>query len=121
MKLSGQEFNLASEKYYQEDLRRRHIGEALTVLEADFMKIDSHTICGACLFREGLHSILGDRNSLSFLRAAKKEVLEERVPEEILRKLIHLTLLTIYSDIKQAETELTKVETHGKLSNTSVY
>jgi hypothetical protein len=121
LKLSGQEFNLAAEKYYQEDLRRRHIGEALTVLEADFMKIDSHTICGACLFREGLHSILGDRNSLSFLIAAKKEVLEGKVPEEILRKLIHLTLLTINSDIKRAETELTKVETNGKLSNPSVY
>lgn len=106
MDLSGREFNLAAEKYYRETLRRRHMEEALSVLERDFMKIDSHMICGECVFREGLKSILGSRTSTSFLAAVRKDLLEERLSEEALRKLIHLTLLTVYSDIKQSESEL---------------
>jgi hypothetical protein len=121
LKLSGHEFNLAAEKYYREHLRKRHMEEALAILETDFMRLDSHTICGTCLFREGLQSLLGNRNALTFLNAVRKDVLEERAPEAVLRKLIHLTLLTIYSDQKQGEAELTNRENHGTIVNPSVY
>ncbi len=121
LNLSGREFNLAAEKYYRQDLRKRHILEALGVLKTDFMKIDSHTICGDCLFRAGLKTILDDKNSLSFLTQAEKDLLEERATEETLRKLIHLTLLTIYSDIKQSETGLREAKSREKKFTTSVY
>ena len=106
MGLSGREFNMAAEKYYREDLRKRHIEEALPILEHDFMKMDSHIICGDCLFREGLASILSHGSSTSFLANVRKDLMKEEAPEEALRKLIHLTLLTVYSDIKQNESEL---------------
>jgi hypothetical protein len=121
MKLSGRDFNLAAEKYYREDLKRRHLQEALSVLEEDCLKMDSHTLCSDCLLREGLASILGPKRSLPFLTAVKKDLLEERLPEAELGKLICLTILTVYSDGQEMEAELRKKEDHGKTFNTSIY
>jgi hypothetical protein len=109
MDLSGREFNTAAERYYREDLRKRHMEEALLVLEHDFMKMDSHIICGDCLFRNGLASILAEGSSTSFLANIRKNLMKEEIPEDILRKLIHLTLLTIYSDMKQNESEMRRI------------
>jgi hypothetical protein len=106
MKLSGREFNLAAERYYRETLRKKHMSEAFSVLEQDFAKIDSHAICAECPFRDGLKSILGNRSSATFLANARKDVIDERASEDTLRKLIHLTLLSVLSDMKQSESEL---------------
>ncbi len=105
MSLSARDFNLAAEKYYRERLRRRHIEEALAVLEEDLVKIDSHALCKECLFQEGLRAILRSGRAASFLGSLKKDLADERATEEQLRKLIHLTILTIVSDMKQNETE----------------
>jgi hypothetical protein len=121
LNLSGLEFNLAAERYYRQDLRRRHIKEALEVLERAFMKMDSHTLCGDCLFKTGLKTILGEKHSQSLLLQAEKDILDDKASETVLGKLIHLTLLTIYSDIKEFETASKETATHEKQLAASIY
>jgi hypothetical protein len=101
MKLSSLEFNLASEKFYREDLRKAHIGEALKILEEDLMTIDPWAVSGDPVFILGLVNALEGKNSLGSLETAGNDIAEERVPEEFLQKLIHLTLLSIYNDKNQ--------------------
>lgn len=116
--LSAREFNQTAEKFYREDLRKRHIYEALTVLEEDLMKIDSRAVSDDPFFHAGLINVLERRTSP---QAACNEITEEKVPEEFLRQLIHLTLLSIDNDKKQYTLEKRKSEKYDEKVIASVY
>jgi hypothetical protein len=104
MKLSAHEFNGAAERYYRHALKRRHMQEAFKLLEEDFKKIDSCVRCGGGFYQEAHMTILDGSGPSEFFSAVKENLVEERVPAALLRKLIHLTLLTIHNDIQQCET-----------------
>ena len=106
LKISGENFNRAAEKFYRESLRKQHMAEALSLLEEDFNKIDSHILCEDCFYRGAHQSILGSQSAVEFLARTRKDLLEENIPVEVLEKLIHLTLLSIHSNMKQYEMAL---------------
>jgi hypothetical protein len=103
MKLSGLEFNFAAEKYYRDVLRVQYMDEAFEFLESDFKKIDSWQTWREGYYNPALLAILDGSSTLDFLLSAKKEVINESIPVDRLRKLISLTLLTIHQDINEAE------------------
>ena len=106
LKISGEDFNRAAERYYRDDLRKRQMEEALSVLEFETKKLDSHILCEDCFYREAHKSLLGGQSAAEYLIRIKKDLLEENIPFDAVRKLIHLTLLTIHSNMKQYELAL---------------
>ena len=104
MKLSGLEFNSAAEKYYRDILRIQYMDDAFEVLESDFKKIDSWKIWREGYYNPALLAILDGSSTQDFLSTVKKEVMNKSISDDRLRKLIHLTLLTIHQDINETET-----------------
>jgi hypothetical protein len=104
MKLSGLEFNFAAEKYYRDVLRVQYMDEAFEFLESDFKKIDSWKTWREGYYNPALLAILDGSSTLDFLLSAKKEVMNESISVDRLRKLISLTILTIHQDINEAKT-----------------
>ena len=106
LKVSGEEFNRAAERYYRDDLRKRHMEEALSVLQEEFKKLDSHILCEDCFYQSAHKSLLGGRSAAEYLIRVEKDLLEENIPIDTIRKLIHLTLLIIHSNMKHYELDL---------------
>ncbi|MCX7966617.1 MAG: hypothetical protein N2596_08335 [Syntrophorhabdaceae bacterium] len=103
LQLSGDEFNIEAEKYYRNTLRRKHLEEAYSVVLDEFKKMDSHLLCSGCAFKDSLKSILGDLSATLFLLKRKKDLLEEKLPEDEIKRLIQLIVLTVHNDIKEFE------------------
>jgi hypothetical protein len=106
LKVSGEEFNRAAERYYRDDLRKRYMEEALSVLQEEFKKLDSHILCEDCFYQSAHKSLLGGRSAAEYLIRVEKDLLEENIPIDTIRKLIHLTLLIIHSNMKHYELDL---------------
>jgi hypothetical protein len=80
--------------------------EALGVLQEEFKKLDSHILCEDCFYQSAHKSLLGGRSAAEYLIRVKKDLLEETLPIDGIRKLIHLTLLAIHGNMKQYELDL---------------
>jgi hypothetical protein len=80
--------------------------EALAVLQEEFKMLDSHILCEDCFYQSAHKSVLGGRSAAEYLIRVKKDLLEENIATDAIRKLIHLTLLTIHSNMKQYELDL---------------
>jgi gluconate kinase len=105
MKLSGLEFNSAAEKYYRDILRVQYMDEAFGFLESDFKKIDSWKIWRQGYYNPALLAILDGNSACDFLSRVKKEVMNQSISVDQLRKLISITLLTIHQDMSEVNAE----------------
>ncbi len=97
MKIQAQEFNRIAEKFYREDLKQRHIKAALDLME-DLVKhqlsnsqIKNKSICRAAIAATGTNS------PEIFFKDARKKFLTGRFSNDLLQKMIHLTILMIDS------------------------
>ena len=91
----AEEFNQAAERVYREALRRSQLAEGLELLATDL----AHLECLAARdgkLRQALHELLGAGSAVQWLRALRGDCLEERLPAEVLRKIIHLVLLNVH-------------------------
>lgn len=102
-KLSGMEFNAAMESYYRNDLRKAHIEEALKLLKEDFNKLDMWADFRDNAYKDALKHILHTQSASEFLEATAKGIAQDTLSVETLRRLIHLTILSIHADQKQSE------------------
>jgi hypothetical protein len=102
MAVPAGQFNEGAETFYRETLRRQHFREALRFLEEDCLAMDRQPYRLDDNERQALRSIIGDRGAAHFLRGAKKELLDERLPLEMLVSLIDLVILTIHQDTRMA-------------------
>ncbi len=98
MKLSGEEFNTAAETYYRETLRKKQIEEAFIVLQKDALKMVSPLLAVNSSLYQKLQTITDGKPVVEFIKALKKDALEEALPRDKLVKLIQLTLLVIDSN-----------------------
>jgi len=103
MKLSGDEFNIAAERYYRDILRKRHICEAFETLEEDVKKLEGYAILDRYDCNTALRSILKEKNVSEFLESVKKGVFEETVSYDMAKTLIRIILLSVYTDMKILE------------------
>jgi hypothetical protein len=112
LKLSGEEFNRAAEKYYREELRRKHVEEAFDVFQGDMNKGE-----GAAPYEvppdKAVKALLGERDVTGFLKLAREQVIDESASVEMLRKLIHICILSIYTDIRQYQHQEEVFNNHG--------
>jgi hypothetical protein len=100
--VSAKEFNLGAEKFYRETLRKRHMAEAFGFLEEECLKADLAADLDDTV-REALSTILEGKSALQFVTSGKREVLEERAPSSLLKRMIELLLVIIHQDTVRAE------------------
>lgn len=96
MDVSAGEFNKAAERYYQDRLRKYHVFEAFRIAEEDFRALDAD-------HHEAILRVLKQRDLFQFLADTEKDVMADRATEEDLRRLIHLTLISLDYDVKQSQ------------------
>jgi hypothetical protein len=98
--LDSDEFNRAAERYYREDLRRRHMEEAFGFLSEDLPLADCRGIHAPAVHR-ALQFVLDGQDAAEFLARVKGDAMDERLPLGILRRLIFVMLAHIA--LKKAE------------------
>ncbi len=120
MKLSGDDFNLAAEKYYRGSLRKKHIEEALELLSDALAWISARTYLQTKPYAETIRSIAGPGNSVKFLASIKEKIVNNRASLTLITKLIHIILITIAYDMERSGGYKNKKETNEP-SRASVY
>jgi signal transduction histidine kinase len=96
MTLPAGTFNLAAEKYYRTVLRKQHIRESFDILREDIIKLDQAVSGISHEMRSLLHSILQEKNPVSFMETAQSEVMREKAAPQTLEKLVYLILAYIH-------------------------
>jgi hypothetical protein len=96
-KLSGREFNLASEKYYREDLRNKHLPVALTLLESDSKKIKYEN--NNLIKKINVSYASGIQGYVS---SVKDDLLNATLPLHHIKQMIQLLILSIDTDSKDS-------------------
>ncbi|HEX9023678.1 MAG TPA: hypothetical protein VF799_07550 [Geobacteraceae bacterium] len=99
--VNAAEFNQGAEKFYRGTLRMRHLNEAFRILEEDCLKVDQAEERLGDEVREALGALLDGKSAMQFVRSVKRDVLDERAPAEVLRKLIALVLVIVHQDTIQ--------------------
>jgi hypothetical protein len=92
--MDSDEFNRAAERYYREDLRRRHMEEALGFLAEDLPGTDRRAAHAPAVHR-ALQFVLAGQGPSEFLARTRADALEERLPLETLRRLIFVLIAHI--------------------------
>jgi hypothetical protein len=99
--LEAPDFNLCAESYYRDDLRRRHVEEALQLLAEDLQTLEDRAASDG--YVSALRSVAGEGGATAFLARVRDDVLHERVTLEGLRRLTALVVLSIHHDNREAE------------------
>ncbi len=120
MKLSGDDFNLAAEKYYRGSLRKKHIEEALELLSDDLMWIGAGAYLQTEPYAEAIHSIIGPRSGVNYLASIKEKIVSGRASLSLVAELIHLVLITIAYDMKRSDSYKDEKKT-DESSRASIY
>jgi hypothetical protein len=99
--MRSQEFNTAAERFYREDLRRKHLAEALDFVAEDIPRLlkqaehDPET-------REALVAILQGMELPEFFAQVQRDWLNGSLPEDVLRRFIHLMLVMEFVEARRA-------------------
>lgn len=98
LKLDGDTYKVAAERFYRHTLRTRHMEEAFDLLEGQAGRMDSWPAWRSGRLNRPLLELLNGRDARAFLESARREVLAETASTDLLRRLIHFTLLSIEDD-----------------------
>ncbi len=107
MAVPAQDFNRAAESYYRGPLRRRQLEEGLRDLEADLAQLECAATRDTDL-RQALRALLGVGSAADYLRTVRRDCLDETLPADGLRRLIHLLLLSVHHDTERADRHATE-------------
>lgn len=111
MQVRADDFNRGAERYYRGALRERHICEGMAILEDDFRRLDRAAGEGRAPERELLNALGEHGSAAAYLGAVRRDLVAEKLDAENLRRLINLTLLTLWRDRRTAEGETPRMET----------
>jgi hypothetical protein len=98
--LRAEEFNLAAEEYYREDLRGQHMREALALLAEDFAAADRDQADGH--FHSRIAEDLAGMGFSGFIARHGASIAADTAPAETLRQAIALLLLSLHRDAQAA-------------------
>lgn len=98
--LSADEFNRAIETFYRETLKRDHLREALTLFAQEVGRLDSWPSWRRGTYNTALLATLQGRDAVEFVRAAERDVIDDRVTAATGAKLIQLILLIYHHDAR---------------------
>lgn len=94
MRMNGYEFNKSAECYYREDLRKKHICEALKVITEDCSKMDFAANMSESDLTKAFEKELGSEPAGEFFKKTKKDLNEDKLaPGEIIKSIKLLALI----------------------------
>jgi len=111
--VEAKEFNMATERYYRDTLRRDHVQESFRFMEEDLRDFDRGVSPGGPN-ADAIRLAIGETEMSAFLASVKEGVMTESASADELRKLINVLLLSISHDISHTERAL-----HGTVTNDS--
>jgi hypothetical protein len=103
--INSDEFNYAAEGYYRNDLKKRHMQQALLCFGDDLRMIDKSILSVNDVISKTLRFVLQDQSATQLLNNVMDDVVEERINLENLIALIHLVLVVEYIDQLGAKNE----------------
>jgi hypothetical protein len=121
LKLSGDEFNLAAERFYRETLRERHIIDACNHLMEDIKQLTTSAQHEDFFCLDALKQILGETDASDFLVQAFRDLNALRNKPDDLRKIIHLLLLTIACDTGKHKNTTGATKDYGHQAHPSIH
>ena len=95
LKTSAGTFNAAAERYYRGPLLRQFVGEALDLFARDLKELGDRAATGDAEAGAALHTVLNGEMPAAFLEAVRGNVLEGKVSESVVLKLVGLMLLVV--------------------------
>ncbi|MFH1985100.1 MAG: hypothetical protein ABIL58_24955 [Pseudomonadota bacterium] len=95
-------FNAAAETYYRQDLKRRHLAQALKDVCADADALDDWQTWREGYFNQSLLELLDGRSARQTVEMHQAAILDETVPPAHLTTLIQLILLCIHKDARDS-------------------
>jgi hypothetical protein len=98
MAVTADQFNLAAEEHYREELKDNHFQESLEYLERDLQRLDHAASLGDTIIRQSLNYSLGEQSAVSFLKRIKSDLVNDQVDAESYQKLINLLIFSIQRD-----------------------
>src|SRR5262249_26447389 len=101
--MKADEFNLQSERYYRDTLRKKHQAEALRFLSEDLQWMDVNEAQLDDTSRSALRFCLGEMKASEFFNRIQSDLMDDTLPVEELKRAINLMLVSISIDIKKAE------------------
>ena len=97
------EFNRAAEHYYRDTLKRKQMGRALDLFEAEVQSILTSEASLPEGFRDLLRSLTGDKDPRGLIQGARGRLLDETASAEELRRLIAWLMTCIDIHRRQSE------------------
>ena len=98
--LNGERFNMASERFYYNQLRKKHIMEAFNFLEEDFRNLDISIIANNEPFTSALNFVLQGMTLSRFLRLFKNDFLKGEADIKGIIQMVFLMLIVEYIEDK---------------------
>lgn len=103
MKLTGDEFNLAAERFYRDILRKQFLQEAFRYVKEDIKELEGFAILDRYDCKDILNTTMNGKSVLEFFESAQNDIMNETISNDALKRMIHIILMSIYSDMKFLE------------------
>ena len=101
--MNAEEFNLQAERYYRGTLRKQYQTEAFEFVRDDFARIDKEVLELYPSMKEALQFCLGDLKATEFLSRIERDLMEDNLAIDDLKRLINLMLVSLRIDMNTAE------------------
>lgn len=98
--LKSEAFNSIAEKYYRNDLRKKHLKEAYDQVKEDFNKLDLWASFRDIDSKNAVETITKGEDLSLYLEKRKSELFNENLDENELAKLIQLMIILLNKDVK---------------------
>ena len=97
----AQEFNLAAEQYYREELRAKHLDEALDFLEED-LRDSTERVVENSQTKESFEETLQGNDPVRFLTMAREDLSAGNPSGDVVARLIRLMLALEFLEVQRA-------------------
>ena len=99
LKVKADDFNLCAEKYYRENLRNKHMIEALDIFTKSAADADRRYDLLPGDIQSAMGNVLGLKGAADFVESLRDELITGDIPVLFLRSAIHLLLITLRIDM----------------------
>lgn len=103
LKQDAASFNQAAESYYRNELRKKHIQQAMELLIADLRGLENGDSFADRELRPLLAKITQDRSAVDFCRSVQSDLLNDCLGLQPLKRLLNLMLIAEQRDRLQVE------------------